>query len=168
VVGWRKGVLAKLVSDLKYKFVRACSNVLAELLDNAIPENAFNDKDVIVVPLPTIGKHIRERGLDHTLLLAKKLAKRRGWRVEQLIQRATDTVQVGTSAAERQKQAASTYVIERKIDPDKRYLLLDDVWTTGASMQSAAKVFQQAGAKKLYGAVVEIGQPKDPDRPEEL
>ncbi len=159
-VGWRKQTLAKLVSDLKYKSVRACSDMLAELLDYSIPKSGFKDANVAVVPLPTIGKHIRERGMDHTLLLAKKLAKRRGWQVEKLLQRATDTVQVGTNAAKRRQQAMSTYALARKIDPNKAYLLLDDVWTTGASMQAAAKIFQQAGAKKLYGAVIEIGQPR--------
>lgn len=160
IAGWRKQTLAKLVSDLKYKSVRACSDMLAELLDYSIPKSGFKDANVAVVPLPTIGKHIRERGIDHTLLLAKKLAKRRSWQVEKLLQRATDTIQVGTNAAKRRQQAMSTYALARKIDPNKAYLLLDDVWTTGASMQAAAKIFQQAGAKKLYGAVIEIGQPR--------
>lgn len=163
IVGWRKGVLAELTSDFKYKSVRACGDVLAELLDYSIPSSAIDATQVAVVPLPTIGKHIRSRGLDHTYMLAKKLARRRGWQVATLLERATNTTQVGTSAAERQKQAASTYTLSGKIDHDVAYLLIDDVWTTGASMQAAAKILKQAGVEQLYGAVVEIGQPKSVD-----
>lgn len=169
-VGWREGALAKLVSEYKYKSVRACSDTLAELLDRSIPDSA--PKDMIIIPLPTIGKHIRERGLDHTNLLAKKLAKRRGWKVLPVLQRATDTVQVGTSAKIRQSQAEKTYQASRQVAQDSSYLLLDDVWTTGASMLSAAKVLKSAGAKTIYGAVIEIGKaspsevsetPEDPE-----
>ena len=163
IVGWREGALSKLVSDLKYKSVRACSAPLSELLDHAIPSSTDLGQSLIIVPLPTIGKHIRERGFDHTLLLAKKLAKHRGWKVSQLLQRATDTTQVGTSAAKRKTQAENTYGLNGRLDPDANYLLLDDVWTTGASMLAAAKTLQQAGAKHIYGAVIEIGRPNSAD-----
>lgn len=161
-VGWREGILAKLVSELKYKSVRACSDTLAELLDHAIPAILTPDPKQnikpIIVPLPTIGKHIRERGLDHTWLIAKKLAKRRGWRVQHLLRRKIDTVQVGTNASNRLKQATRAYELAQKINPNQPYLLLDDVWTTGASMQAAANLLKEAGAQYIYGAIIEVGR----------
>lgn len=157
--GWREGVLAKLVHELKYEGVRAVAKVLAELLGMRLG-NTFFGEEVVVVPLPTIGKHVRERGVDHTMLLAKELAKRRGWKVERILERKTNTVQVGAKAAVRQEQAAKTYEAAGGIDGAKTYLLLDDVWTTGATMLSAAKVMQKAGAKHLLAAVVEVGKPK--------
>lgn len=158
VVGWREGVLAQVVSEFKYQSVRAIGLVLVEMIDDAIPENFGRNDEVVVVPLPTIGKHVRERGLDHTKILAKKLAKKRGWKHQRLLGRATDTVQVGTKASERQKQAENTYEIIDRVNPKCQYLLLDDVWTTGATMLSAAKVMQEAGAKELYGVVIEVGK----------
>lgn len=160
-VGWREGVLAKLVSELKYQSVRACADTLAELLDQSIPQSTLKDYEVILVPLPTIGKHIRARGLDHTKLLAKKLASRRGWQMRELLKRANDTVQVGTNAAKRVTQAGKAYeLFSTIINSDSCYVLLDDVWTTGASMQAAANILKQAGAKHIYGVVVEIGRSK--------
>lgn len=155
VVGWREGALAKLVRDFKYKSVRAVGRSLAELVDEVLPKELG---ELTVVPLPTIGRHVRERGLDHTRMLAKALAKRRGWQVEQVLARATDTVQVGASAAKRKSQAEKTYELVKEIEPTRGYLLLDDVWTTGASMQAAAKVLHEAGARRIYGAVVVIGK----------
>lgn len=180
VVGWREGVLAKVVKDFKYKSVRAAGEVLAELLDWRIPEGfeemcdvtdavggvEIAEKDgvrrdeieVAVVPLPTIGRHIRERGLDHTAILAKKLAKRRGWKCERVLGRATDTVQVGTKAVDRKAQAEKTYELRRKVDAGKVYLLVDDVWTTGATMLAAEKVLREAGAKRIAGLVLAAGR----------
>ncbi len=157
VCGWRDGVLAKLVKDFKYQSVRAVSGVLVEILQQAIPELPQN---VVVVPLPTIGRHVRERGLDHTLVLAKKLAKKRGWKCQQMLLRAADTVQVGTKAAVRQEQAKKAYVASMTPDSETTYLLLDDVWTTGASMLAAAETMRLVGAKCVLGVVVMAGRDK--------
>lgn len=174
VVGWREGALAKLVKDFKYKSVRAAGEVLVELLDERVPEDLGgmcggvegtgsglkrNDEvEVVVVPLSTIGRHVRERGLDHTAILAKKLAKRRGWKYEKTLGRATDVVQVGTKATERKKQAENTYEVVRGVSGEKLYLLVDDVWTTGATMLAAEKVLREAGAKKIAGVVLVTGR----------
>lgn len=173
-VGRREGVLMKLVEDYKYKSIRKTAEILAELLDVAIPndfgmridrkssrrcerEGDVEARDnVVVVPLPTITRHIRERGFDHTLLLAKKLAKRRGWKVETVIKRINKTVQVGANEDLRRKQAKMAYEVLQKLDARKTYLLLDDVWTTGASMEAAVKLIKKAGAVKVASVVILI------------
>lgn len=160
VGSYREGALAKMIREYKYQSVRAIGQVLLELLLKAVPEDLGVEAErIVVVPLPTIGKHVRQRGLDHTKILAKKLAKRRGWQCEMVLERAADTVQVGTSAAERVKQAEQAYRVARKIDVEKTYLLLDDVWTTGASMLAAAKTVQEAGVENLVGVILATGKP---------
>lgn len=72
-VGKRKGALKSLINNYKYNSVRACGDALAELLAECI-----NIESAVVVPLPTIGKHVRERGFDHTKLLARKLVRLKG------------------------------------------------------------------------------------------
>lgn len=156
--GWREGVLEKLVEEYKYQSVRAMGEVLVDLYDEILPEEL--GKEVVVVPLPTIGRHVRERGFDHTLTLAKKLAKRRGWECEQILARAADTVQVGAKAADREAQARKAYEAVGEVAQSKMYLLLDDVWTTGATMLSAAKVLQEAGAQKMCAVVLAVSKPK--------
>ncbi|MBR0415850.1 ComF family protein [Candidatus Saccharibacteria bacterium] len=152
-VSYRDGVMLKLTEDYKYKSIRKTAEVLAELMSAAIPKRL---KDVVVVPLPTIAKHIRERGFDHTLLLAKSLARLRGWKVEQVIGRVNKTVQVGADEETRRRQAKEAYEVASVVDAETTYLLIDDVWTTGASMEAATKAIKKAGAKKVAAAVVLI------------
>lgn len=161
VGGWREGALAKLVAEYKYQAVRAAGNVLVEVLEVAIPQEM--PAKVVIVPLPTIGRHVRERGLDHTLMMAKKLARQRGWKCERVLVRAADTVQVGSKVAERQDQAKRAYAVGKRLDPETCYLLLDDVWTTGASMIQAAKTLRRAGAKQVMGVVVAVSKVRDSD-----
>ena len=75
VVDHRNNLIGSLIEDYKFYSNRALSRPLAEIIHQTLPE--INGK-VIIVPLPTNTKHIRERGLDHTLLIAKRLAKLRG------------------------------------------------------------------------------------------
>lgn len=161
VAGWREGVLAKMVKEYKYQSVRAIGESLVEILDHilaGLPQAEWQKYgEIVVVPLPTIGRHVRERGLDHTLTMAKKLAARRKWKMQKVLERAEDTVQVGSNAEERKKQAERAYAVRGEVDGGKTYLLLDDVWTTGASMLAAAEVMKKAGVKRVLGVVVVVG-----------
>lgn len=155
--GWREGVLEKLVEEYKYQSVRAMGKTLVDLYDIILPAELEN---IAVVPLPTIGRHVRERGFDHTLTIAKLLAKRRGWKCEQALSRAVDTVQVGAKMADRKTQASKAYAVNGEINPGCHYLLLDDVWTTGSTMLAAEKVLRSAGAERISGVVLAISKSK--------
>ena len=155
MVGWRDELIGKLVEEYKYSSVKALGTALAEILDEILP---VVDGKVVVAPLPTIEKHIRERGFDHTFEVAKKLARRRGWKVARILKRAKDTVQVGAGNTARLLQAAEAYSLDGEIEPDTTYILLDDVWTTGASMRAALKKLQQAGALKVMIVVLAVSR----------
>ena len=157
MVGWRDEKIGELAEEYKFYSVRAMAEALAEILDETLPY--FAD-EVIIVPLPTIEKHKRERGLDHTLAVAKKLAKRRGWKVGKVIERAVNTVQVGANAKERVSQAKRAYKIKDGFAADSKriYLLFDDIWTTGASIEAAAKLMQKAGVKNLVASVLAVNR----------
>ena len=154
-VGERSGLLDQLIHEYKYNSTRALASKLAELLDHRLPHL---DGTVVIVPLPTTTAHIRERGFDHTLHLAKKFAKLRHYKVAPLLVRTKNTVQVGTDRKTRLKQADSAFAISdhAKINPATTYLLLDDVWTTGASMEAAVKKLRHAGAKDIKIALLAV------------
>lgn len=123
---------------------------MAELVSSCvkIPQNA------ILVPLPTIGKHVRERGFDHTKHLVRKLARISGAQMKMLIKRVNNTTQVGASEAERKQQAKKAYMVDGKIDYEAQYILVDDVWTTGSSMLEATKRIQEKGITKIGAMII--------------
>ena len=119
-------------------------------------------RKIILVPLPTIRKHIRERGFDHTLRLCfelenflQKRLEKLGMKVEyrDLLVRKNKTVQVGKEKKERVKQAEKAYGIREGVEIENKtlYILVDDVTTTGASLAAAKKILQ---ADRVWAAVL--------------
>lgn len=153
MVGFRGELIGQMVQEYKFYGIRKYGEAIAEVLDRVIPKMSG---EVVLVPLPTIQKHIRERGLDHTLELAKKLARKRGWKVEQMLVRNKNTVQIGADKTTRKMQAREAYKFnpECKVRSGVIYVLIDDVWTTGASMLEAEKILRSQGAEDVGCIVV--------------
>ena len=155
IIDDRNGLIWSLIHSFKYHSIRALAKPLAEILHETLPTIK---NPAIIVPLPTINPHIRTRGFDHTYLIAKQLAHLRHYKVEKLLIRSQNTVQVGADRQTRLAQAHTAYTInpKSKINPNATYILFDDVWTTGASMKAAVKKLRQAGAKKIIVALLAI------------
>ena len=164
VAGLKEGWFERMVRDFKYKGRRDYGEFLAEKLGEVIlgEVKRIEIRKIVLVPLPTIRKHIRERGFDHTLRLCFELEqvlqeklKGSGISVEyqSLLWRKNKTVQVGKEKKERVKQAEKAYGIREgiKIENKTLYILVDDVTTTGASLLAAKKILQ---ADQVWAAVL--------------
>lgn len=190
VAGLKEGWFERLVRDFKYRGRRDYGEFLADKLGEVIfgevKRMRFGDelsnksgevtcgvlrkveteikeiRQIVLVPLPTIRKHIRERGFDHTLRLCFELENFLQKRLDDLgvsveyqslLVRKNKTVQVGKEKKERVKQAEKAYGICEgvKLDMNTLYILVDDVTTTGASLAAAKKILQ---AKQVWAAVL--------------
>ncbi len=147
--GSRGGALKKLVDVSKYGPRRSGCRQQARILDEALP---FLPKDVIIVPIPTIRKHVRQRAFGHSELIARYLADLRGLRYQLALGRVGNLVQQGASSSVRRDQAKRSYVSISDVK-DATILLVDDVYTTGATIDAAAKVLLKAGASGVWVAV---------------
>lgn len=158
-IGERSGLLGDIIHDYKYHSIRALAHPLASLMHDFLPPQ---NTPSIIVPLPTIDRHIRSRGFDHTKLIARHLSKLEGphCTTEELLVRTKNTTQVGTDRSTRITQASSAYALARHapIDPSLTFILLDDVWTTGASMRACIKILQQAGVSKIILALLSLSR----------
>lgn len=142
----RTGVIKQLIEDFKFNGARATAKPLAKILDNQMPH--FPGQ-VVITYLPTARAHIRQRGYDHSRLIAKHLARRRKLKLQNLLIRKRTARQVGSSRQARLQQAKGLYKSRRSLDPKVTYILIDDVVTTGASVYYAAKAMRAAGAEKI-------------------
>ncbi|HTJ73654.1 MAG TPA: hypothetical protein VL481_03625 [Verrucomicrobiae bacterium] len=111
-------------------------------------------KDVVIVPLPTVASHVRVRGYDHTLLIAKGVAKAQRLRLEKALYRRTSTTQRGEGRKTRQRQAKEAFGVKGTLNSAATYLLIDDVVTTGATLQCGAKALKDAGAGEVWVAAL--------------
>ncbi len=147
--GWRQGALKKLIDNSKYYSQREGCLRQAELLNHVI-DNI--DDDYVVTYVPTSRVHIRQRGYDHSYIIARKLAKLKGLRFDTLIERLDNSVQIGSSLEQRVSQAKLAYGIKSLRNVDK-VLLVDDVYTTGSTLNSIAHKLLLAGVERVAIAV---------------
>ena len=151
-VGERCDELKALIDKYKFQRVRSAYKVLAELLSEALPSLPSN---AIVVPIPTISSHIRQRGYDHTLLIAKYFARLRKLNCQQLLLRSSqNTQQKHANARQRQNQAKNAFIVSEQLNPNITYLIIDDITTTGATLRYASKTLRQNGAKNVWIGVI--------------
>ena len=148
-VGERSEALEKLLNTYKFERSVGAADALADLLAIRLPHVL----DVRIVPIPTVPRHVRQRGYDHAALIAKAFAARRGLPYDACLRRKTDTQQRGATRAQRKVQAAEAFVAHN-VQPGVIYLIIDDIVTTGATLQAAARVLRGAGAADVWVAVV--------------
>ncbi|HLA50789.1 MAG TPA: ComF family protein [Thermodesulfobacteriota bacterium] len=111
----------------------------------------FNSHD-LVVPVPLHKKRLKERGFNQSLFLAKGLAGIYNLPVDYLNLkriRATDP-QVNLKGEDRINNVRGAFAAEdRAVFKDKRVLLIDDVYTTGATVLECSRVLKKAGVKDI-------------------
>lgn len=106
----------------------------------------------VLCPIPLHPLRERERGYNQSLLIAQELAQASGCAVQSLLQRVKFTeTQTRLDRAQRQANMRAAFAIAPKetVDPTQRYILVDDVFTTGSTLNSAAKELRQAGAENV-------------------
>ena len=156
-VGERSGSLQRLIDLYKFQNTYAAYRPLGDLLLGALPHMP---PETVIVPIPTVPGHIRRRGYDHSLLLARYIAKKRGLVMQKALRRTTSTTQRGVGRRQRITQAKQAFKAPKPLSSDVPYLLIDDVVTTGATLHYAAKELEAAGATQIWAAAI-ARQPLD-------
>lgn len=147
--GERTGGLEELIDRYKFDRAQAAFVPLGDLLLARLP---ILPPETIVVPIPTVRAHIRQRGYDHTLLLARYVAKKHKLRLARPLERQSSAAQRGAGRKQRLAQAKEAFRVKTELQKDTPYLLIDDVVTTGATISYAARALRAAGATVIWAA----------------
>jgi ComF family protein len=130
-----------VISRLKYDGCRWLAGVAAGLLLEHCC--CLPGKSDCIVPLPLSRSRFRERGFNQSALIARALCRRTGSRYMDLLgRREGSPPQVGLPAARRRTNVRNVYFVRRKPPQGMRVWLLDDVMTTGSSIDSASSVIR--------------------------
>lgn len=144
------GLPAVAVKRFKFAGARAAAELLGQAVAAQLP---ILDSETIIAPIPTVSAHVRERGYDHALLLAKEVGRLCDLPVVRLLSREHDARQVGASKRQRFAQAATAFRA-KQLEQPRPVLLIDDVITTGATLMAAAEAVMKAGATSVNAAVI--------------
>lgn len=148
-----KGGARSLVIEFKYHRGQHVLEDLMELFRRA--EHVLElARGAVLVPVPLHPRKARERGYNQARLLADALAKAAGsgTRVRELLRRVVDTrTQTAFDREARRANLKNAFALVpgEVLDPALRHILVDDVFTTGSTLNSCARTLRRAGLLKL-------------------
>ena len=145
-------VIRKAIHELKYRNLKAISPCLAELLADYFRSNPLPGEALVGVPLHP--RRLRERGYNQSSLLARELGRRIDLPVIEdcLIRVKQAQPQVrAVDVEERRKNVADAFVCRDEKVRGKQIILIDDVCTSGATLESCAAALKNKGATSVWG-----------------
>ena len=152
---YREAAMRQMMHVFKYSRMRECSEGLAACL---FPCLRFLSPvpTPLLCPVPLHWMRRMFRGFNQSADLAAILAKEKEWQVCSLLRRVRPGLaQVGLSNSLRRKNVEGIFRC-REVSPPY-VLLIDDVATTGATLDACARVLKDAGARRVEGLVVALG-----------
>jgi len=140
-----------LIEEMKYNLYFALSAEIGLLMKRKLLEYDINYEVAIPVPLHKFKENYR--GFNQAELLSKAVSAR----VDNCIRRTKNTKsQVSLNREERIKNLKDVFELKHQINY-KSVLLVDDVMTSGSTLEECAKVLKNAGVEKVYGLVFARG-----------
>lgn len=148
----------ELIKVYKFGHQRVAADSLADLMIETLL--SFNDipgldnRNYLIVPVPTASSRIRQRSFDHSAHLARQIALGLNISYANALVRLGQARQVGAERSIRLSQPADNYLIRYShLVNGQNILLIDDVVTTGATLRAATKSLRAAGAARVDALV---------------
>jgi ComF family protein len=145
--------LREVVQKFKYARKVSLGRPLGRLMARGCQEFLREIDPDVIVPVPLYPKRLRWRGFNQSVLLAREVSRAYGIHMDPfLLQRRHETAaQTRLAEEERRRNVRGAFTL----DPDrpirgKRVLIVDDVYTSGATVNECSRTLKQGGAKEIY------------------
>ena len=145
------GVLQKTIHKLKYRRDLRLSESLSLPMITLLQEQSWIID--LIIPVPLDPERMKERGYNQAALLAKPISRCTGILFDgNILYRTKKTrSQVGLTIIERKENVKGAFEAKSSKVCGKSILLIDDVVTTGSTLNSCANALKKAGARNIYG-----------------
>lgn len=155
-LGHYHGALQNLITRLKYKNDMNALKCIHNFINKMAGQIKLPADIEVVIAVPLHKKRYEQRGFNQTELIFAKLLQKANLNYSACMKRCAVTMpQFELSREERLKNVKNAFQLQAGITiKNKNCLLLDDIFTTGATMMECAKVLQKNGAGKIYGMVL--------------
>jgi ComF family protein len=141
----------KLITQLKFQHQLPHANLFGKLLTSKIKQSYQNTPlPSLIIPVPLHFKRLKERGFNQALEIAKPISKKLKIPLEKTIcyRKKYTEAQSALSQKERRTNLSNAFALIKNI-PDKHIALVDDVITTGQTLNELAKILRENGAEKI-------------------
>ncbi len=144
-----KEPISNLIMSFKYEGNLYLAETFSEDLANIYFERFYNADFITFVPMTK--KHYKERGYNQAEILSNELSKVIGVEVKEVIEKVKETERQATlNAKERKENLRGAFKVNKKEVENKTVLLIDDVLTTGSTLDVLSEKLKQSGAKAVY------------------
>lgn len=152
-------VMRRSIARYKYGKRREYAEFYAEEILRRCARKMMDWKAEALVPIPLHPSRKRKRGFNQAELLAKAIAKRSGIPVDtELLLRTKKThAQKELNDQERLANLRDAFSIRKKEIPYHNLILIDDIYTTGSTMDAAAKLLKEHGIGRVYFLCICVG-----------
>ncbi|TSC75962.1 MAG: phosphoribosyltransferase [Parcubacteria group bacterium Gr01-1014_30] len=159
-------IVKKLIAQFKYNpFVKDLASTLAGLIIHQFEQTEYpppllaksGGGQILIIPIPLTRKRLRQRGFNQAEEIGRELSKQlKVPLVNNVLLKTKETMpQVELSKQERIQNVKDVFFCENaEAIKKKTVLLVDDVFTTGSTMEEAARVLKESGAKEVWGITV--------------
>lgn len=166
---WEEELIKKAIYDLKYLFISDYSAVLSQIMADFIQKTAINalfEQNSAIIPVPLHPKRLSWRGFNQAEEIAKIVGSKFNIPVLNIIERVRYTAPQAEikEKSERRRNISSAFRLNKKAllglpEPikEKNVLIIDDVSTTGYTLNECARAIKPFGFKSVYGLVIARG-----------
>lgn len=165
--------LKELIHSFKYEDEKELADIFSEKMADYIQSVKFTGFTPLektakrplsltgftLAPIPISKKRQRFRGYNQSELLAREIAKKTGLEYADILQRnprQNSQVQAG-SRKKRKANVKGAFILKKNLEIPSKILLVDDVITTGATIEEATKILKKAGVKEVIALALAMG-----------
>jgi len=149
-----EGPVIQMIHEMKFARKARFARYFSEELYLSLLQHYSNRVEAIV-PVPLHRSREWERTFDQARLMAEHLSALSGIRVQNCLRRSRNTIpQTFLSGHARRKNLEGAFCLKQGMDLPKSVLLIDDVITTGTTLEACSVLLRKAGVRKIYGLTV--------------